>query len=232
MSEPRLREFRDRPALDAQMAEDVAAVLKAAIDARGAATLVVSGGSTPKGFFQALAGKAMNWSKVTVTLADDRWVSPDHSDSNDRLVREHLLRGHAKAANFIPLVTKDLHPQTAVDVVAHELSHLGTLDVTILGMGGDGHFASLFPGSKTLEAGLAMDTASPVIAVDPPKAPHARMSMTLPRLLNSRHLLLHIVGDEKRAVLNEALTTKDPRNLPVAALMGNPVLEPQVYWAP
>lgn len=232
MSEPCLLEFISRSALDAQMAEDVAAALRAAIDARDAATLVVSGGSTPKGFFQSLSGKALNWSKVTVTLADDRWVSPDHLDSNDRLVRQSLLQGPASAASFIPLVTTDSHPSAAEKVIAAALSRLGTLDVTILGMGSDGHFASLFPDSATLAAGLDLATERTVLAVDPPKAVHARMSMTLQRLLDARQLFLHIVGDEKRAVLDQAMMHKDSRNLPIAAVLESKSPEPQVYWAP
>jgi len=153
MSDAGLQVFADRSVLDAQMAEDVAVILRDAIDIRGAATLVVSGGSTPKGFFRKLSGKAIDWSKVTVTLADERWVPPGHADSNHRLVQENLLQGGAGSASFIPLVSEHAHPRAAVDEITQALSRLGTLDVVILGMGGDGHFASLFPDSAALEAG-------------------------------------------------------------------------------
>ncbi|WP_439107634.1 6-phosphogluconolactonase [Congregibacter sp.] len=232
MSNYRFLEFASPAALDEQMADDVAGWLSEAIEARGKASLVLSGGSTPKGFFQVMAGKELDWSKVTVSLADDRWVPPTHEDSNDRLVQENLLQGPASAAHFIPLVNEDEHPRSAVKAISGDLADLGTVDIMILGMGGDGHFASLFPDSDTLEAGLDLHSGNTLTAVDPPVAPHARMSMTLPRLFDSRHLLLHLVGSDKRAVLNEAVAEKDATRLPIAAVMASESPTPQVYWAP
>lgn len=232
MSEARFLEFESRSALDKQMAEDVAAVLQQAMESRGKASLVVSGGSTPKGFFQAMAHKAIDWSRLTITLADDRWVPPSHEDSNDRLVQENMLQGPARAAKFIPLVTDDAHPRDAVDRVCKSLADLGTVDVMILGMGGDGHFASLFPDSDTLKPGLDLRSGNTLIAVDPPVAPHARMSMTLPRIFDTRHLLLHLVGDDKRAIWNRACAEQDPESLPIAAVSASESPAAQVYWAP
>ncbi|MFK8042475.1 6-phosphogluconolactonase [Congregibacter sp.] len=232
MSEMSLLEFDSRTGLDEQLAGDVSGILKQAIEARGVASLVLSGGSTPKGFLRGLACEELDWSKVTVTLADDRWVPSDHEDSNDRLVRENLLQGPASAATFLPLVNGDAHPKTATVAIRDSLASLETVDVMILGMGGDGHFASLFPASDALAAGLDMRGRETVIAVDPPAAPHARMSMTLPRILDARHLILHIVGDDKRLVLERALSDKDPLSLPIAAIMASESPAPYVYWAP
>lgn len=232
MFEMSLLEFDSRKGLDEQLADDVSGILRQAIEVRGVASLVLSGGSTPKGFLRSLACQELDWSKVTVTLADDRWVPSDHEDSNDRLVRENLLQGPANAAKFIPLVNGDAHPKTATVAIRDSLASLGTVDVMILGMGGDGHFASLFPASDTLAAGLDMHSRETVIAVDPPEAPHARMSMTLPRILDARHLILHIVGDDKRLVLDRALSDQDPLSLPIAAIMASESPAPYVYWAP
>jgi len=232
MPESKFFSFVSRSDLDAQMGKDVERQLAEGIELRGKASLVVSGGSTPKGFFQVLSRKAIDWSKVTVTLADDRWVPPHHEDSNDRLVRENLLQGPASVAHFIPLVNDDAHPRTAVALLSEHLAKLGTVDVMILGMGGDGHFASLFPDSDTVEAGLDLDNEDTLIAVDPPVAPHARMSMTLPRILDSRQLILHIVGEEKRTVLESADLEAPPETLPITALMAQESLLVNVYWAP
>lgn len=232
MSDPHFLEFETRSALDQRMADDVTAVLQQAMESRGRASLVLSGGSTPKGFFQAMAHKALDWSKLTITLADDRWVPPSHEDSNDRLVQENLLQGPAAAANFIPLVTEDSHPRDAVAHVSHSLADLGTVDVMILGMGGDGHFASLFPGSETLKPGLDLHSGNTLIAVDPPVAPHARMSMTLPRIFDTRHLLVHLVGGDKRAIWDKARAERDPESLPIAAVIASESPIADVYWAP
>ncbi|MFT4768269.1 MAG: 6-phosphogluconolactonase [Glaciecola sp.] len=232
MSDKYFLEFESRAALDEKMAEDVTAVLQQAIERRGKASLVVSGGSTPKGFFQAMADKTIDWSKLTITLADDRWVPPSHEDSNDRLVQENMLQGPASAANFVPLVTEDAHPREAVAAVSESLADLGTVDVMILGMGGDGHFASLFPDSETLKPGLDLRSGNTLIAVDPPVAPHARMSMTLPRIFDTRHLLVHLVGDDKRAIWDKARAEQDPENLPIAAVIASQSPLAEVYWAP
>ncbi|MFK7830432.1 MAG: 6-phosphogluconolactonase [Congregibacter sp.] len=231
MSEMRFTEFDDRGVLDEQLAVDVAGALRDAILLRGKATLVLSGGSTPKGFLVALARRELDWDKLFVTLVDDRWVASGHSDSNERLVQENLLTGVARAAHFLPIVTDAPHPELALEVITEKLAGLGTADVMILGMGGDGHFASLFPDSAALEAGLELQSGQSFIAVDPPLAPHARMSMTLPRVFDTRRLILHIVGDEKRAVLEQAAREKDPLRLPIAAVLNavSPSLE--VYWA-
>jgi 6-phosphogluconolactonase len=232
MSEMEFKTFDDRNTLDEQLARDVGRALSEAIAARGRASLVLSGGSTPKGFFKALARHELDWEKLTVTLADDRWVPPEHADSNERLVRENLLVGAAAAARFVPLVNGDAHPRTAVPAISAALADLGTADVMILGMGDDGHFASLFPGSDTLAAGLDLHSQESFIAVDPPVAPHARMSMTLPRIFDSRCLILHIVGSDKRELLEEAAEEGDATRLPIVAVLGSTSPAAEVYWAP
>ncbi|EAQ96004.2 6-phosphogluconolactonase [Congregibacter litoralis] len=228
----RFRSFSSRDRLDEDLAADVARILRSALEQRGKASLVLSGGSTPKGFFGTLAKEDLDWSRVTVTLADDRWVRADHRDSNDRLVRENLLQGAAGDAQFVSLVTQDEHPRDAVSEISKRLADLGTIDVMILGMGGDGHFASLFPGAENLSAGLDLSSSDTVIAVDPITAPHARMSMTLARILDSRHLIVHIVGEEKRAVLERARLEKDAATLPIAAVLASEAPAATVYWAP
>ncbi|MDP5053600.1 MAG: 6-phosphogluconolactonase [Congregibacter sp.] len=232
MSEARLRAFESRPALDAQIASEVAAALIEAVTLRGKASLVVSGGSTPGGFFKALRDKPVDWSRLTVSLADDRWVPPSHADSNERLLREVLLCGPASAAQCISLVTADAHPKAAESTISERLAQLATFDVVVLGMGSDGHFASLFPDSAALLPGLDMHSERTVIASDPPAAAHARMTLTLPRLLDTRHLFVHIVGQEKRTVLERAAIDKDPRSLPIAAVLASESPAAKVYWAP
>ncbi len=134
--------------------------LSAAIAARGAASIAVSGGSTPKAFFQALSNRDLDWSKVTVTLVDERFVPADNERSNHLLVASNLLQNKAKAARFVPLYRKTGSAEDAAKLATAETKAIGNpFDVVILGMGGDGHTASFFPGGNNLA--VALDPATP-----------------------------------------------------------------------
>ena len=143
---PEFKEFQDSPALVAALANQVAGLLRAAIKERGRASLVVSGGATPVPFFAALSAQALDWQQVTITLADERWVDPADPDSNEQLVRRHLLQNRAAAARFVGLKTGAI---TAVQGEKECGARLALVprpfDALILGMGNDGHTASLFP---------------------------------------------------------------------------------------
>ena len=229
---PSMHNFEERGALDAALARAVASQLEAGIRARGTATLVVSGGSTPHGFFSHLSEMPLDWGCVAVTLADERWVAPDHEDSNARLVSERLLQGPAQAARFVPLFVDGLSPEAAEETLGADVAALGTFDAVVLGMGGDAHFASLFPGAEALAEGLSMPSVRQCLAVHPHHAPHARMSLSLARLFDSRFRALHIVGDEKKQVLETALASADSSAHPIAAVFEAGRPNTDVYWAP
>lgn len=192
-------------ALAQQLAKDVAAALIAAINERGKATLVVSGGSTPLPMFTCLAkDDAVDWSAVTITLADERAVPVGHADSNESFVHTHLLRDAAAAARFVSLLPADLSAVDQLDEVSQRVGEMGEeFDVVLLGMGTDGHTASLFPDAPELKAAMEMEDA--VTALHPPSVSQARISMSAKRLLATRHLWLHISGERKSQVLDEAL---------------------------
>jgi len=200
--------------LDIALADFITTTLSDGIAKRGQASLVVSGGSTPKGLFATLAKAELPWSDVTILLADERWVPIDHSDSNERMVRELLLQNHASTASFLSLVPN--YPDQASNIieVQRSLSALGTFDIVILGMGGDSHTASLFPCCDEIEEGLT--TQDSVLMTHPKTAPHARVSLSRSRLADTRHGIVHIVGDDKHAVLQEALT-KSTSEAPISA---------------
>ena len=226
------RNFESRGQLDAKLASTVAQALEKAIRERGRATLVVSGGSTPLQFFQLLSQKALPWQQVTVLLADERWVAADHSDSNEKLVRDNLMVNRAAEARFLPLKQPGDDPAGAEQALDRELAALGRFDFVVLGMGGDGHTASLFPGASALASGLDMTSGKSCIAVLPTAAPHPRISLTLPRLLDSETIVVHITGNDKMAVLEQARQQDNPAELPIAAIINQDITPVSLYWAP
>ena len=224
-------EFENASALDITLSEKVAALLSGSIEARGDASLVVSGGRTPMGFFHLLSQQSLDWSKVTILLADERWVDADHADSNEKLVRENLLINEASKATYLALKNSADQAVDGEAECAAALAELDAFTVVILGMGDDGHTASLFPGSDALAAGLAMDSGRDCIAVTPLHAPHQRMSLTLPRLLNSQQIVIHISGASKQQVLNQANSGDDVMELPIRAILQQQQAPLSIYWA-
>ncbi|HYR25392.1 MAG TPA: 6-phosphogluconolactonase [Aquabacterium sp.] len=199
----------DAAALARDLALTVAGLLRAGIAERGQALLIVSGGSTPLPFFEALAQQLLPWAQVTITLADERWVPATHPDSNERLVRAHLLQGHAAPARFVPLFNGAASPQAAqaaLDAVLRSLPW--PADAVVLGMGGDGHTASLFPHAAELHQALDLDDAGRCIAVGAPSAPNVpvpRISLTARALLDARQVLIHVTGAAKVELLRQAM---------------------------
>lgn len=217
-----------RQALAEQLAEAVYQALAADLEHQERALLVVSGGSTPVPFFKALAQKPLAWARVDITLADERWVDAQSSDSNAKLVRDNLLQGSAAAANFVPLTSDDGTPEEGVAAVSEATAGLAwPASVVILGMGSDGHTASLFPDSQ--ELGLALSTDEPLVAVRSPSQPQPRITFSAGRLHQAKRHILHITGDDKRVVLANAMSGDDVRTLPIRAFLSCPLA---IYWAP
>jgi 6-phosphogluconolactonase len=230
---PEEQHFPTRQELAAALAKELGEILAAAVAARGEASLVVSGGSTPLPFFAALSQRPLHWEKILVTLADERWVDPSDPASNERLVRENLLQGPAAAARFVGLKTPEDTPEAGRDACETALEALPRpFDAVVLGMGGDGHTASLFPTAPELAAGLDPDSGRTCLAVHPGGGLPPRMSLTLPAILDSRHLYLHITGEEKLSVYQRALSPGAAEELPIRAVLRGAEERIQVWWAP
>jgi 6-phosphogluconolactonase len=214
------------------LANKIAANLAEAISERGEATLVVSGGSTPKPLFERLSRCALDWARITVSQVDERWVDEGDDDSNARLIREHLLQNYAAAATFVSMKTSAESPFGAEEEAAAKLSAFSQgIDVTILGMGEDGHTASFFPGAATLKQALDPMGGELCVAVQPPSAPHDRMTLSLAALLRSRHLYLHITGESKMEVLARASVAGDIEELPIRSVLFADEPPLQIYYA-
>ena len=213
-------------------AERLAGALGEGISAGGKAMFAGAGGSTPSPIYRRLADADLDWSKVAVTLVDERHVPESSPDSNARLMRETLLTGRAAAARFIPLHHAAVTVDRAAAMAAKALQAEGPLDAVLLGMGEDGHICSMFPGSPTLKTLLTTALEPAVLGVPPGRdgmaPPQERISLNIPYLARARRVVLALTGAKKRAVF-EAEATGDPAVRPIAALIasGAPL---EVLW--
>lgn len=225
--------FPDRQALAAALAGEIKVDLEEAVPARGAGSLVVSGGRTPAAMFQCLREEKLDWPRIWVTLADERWVETAANASNERFVRENLLVGPAAAAHFVGLKNPAPTPEAGADWATRALTRVPhPFDVVVLGMGDDGHTASLFPGSMALARALDPGAPPACIAINALVAPHARVSLNLAALLDARRIVLHIEGDAKWAVYQRARTPGTAAELPIRAVLQQKEVPVDVYWAP
>ena len=212
-------------------AEAVAKALSKRLEAQRAVSLVVSGGSTPAQCFAALARSDLDWPRVHVLTSDERWVPPSDDHSNEKLVRETLLQGPASAATLWPFYADG-------EDIAERCK---TLDETIrtlpipfacclLGMGEDGHFASLFPDADNLAQGLDDESPDLCMPVTTAASPYPRISLTLTALSRSDEIALLMFGDRKREVYEHAKSSGN--TYPVAHLIKQKRAPVRVFWAP
>jgi 6-phosphogluconolactonase len=232
-SDTRLRRYPDRAALSEALAARIVGALEDGMRGGGSASLVVSGGRSPAALFDMLSSAALDWRRVWIALADERWVDTTSSDSNEHLVREHLLRNAAAKANFVGMKTDAAQPAEAAGSSWSAIAPLPRpFDYVLLGMGDDGHTASLFPQSPGLAS--AIDPLQPpgCVAMIAPVAPQARMSLNLSALLNARRIELLIIGDGKLAVYERAGESGPVADMPVRALLRQQRVPVSVCWAP
>lgn len=219
------RLFGRPEAMAAALAAEIGERLSDAVVERGRAAMVVTGGSTPGPVYDALSKIDLPWKAVWITLSDERWLPPDHPDSNERLVRDRLLRGKATAAHLAPLKTDEATPAEACEAIDARVAALPRpFDVVLLGMGSDGHIASLFPG----DAALDPVKAASVVAVNRPGAAGSaqRLSLSLSALTDTRWIALVLRGADKLERL------RAPAGTPVAALLAQDLAPVEAFWSP
>jgi 6-phosphogluconolactonase len=218
--------FPDPAALADAASEAVVAALAAGLATQGHASLVATGGRSPGPVYDRLARAPIDWAHVAVTLSDERHVDTDSPDANARLLRERLFVGEAAAAQYLPLT----------DYAEPALKKLMPFDATLLGMGEDGHIASLIPGSPVLAH--AMDPTGAALTAESPQGfgspPVARITLTLSALLQSRAIFLLIAGEAKRQVIGRAASLEAGAgdDLPVRAILGQDRVPVRIFWAP
>ena len=194
--------------------------LRGAIASRGVALLIVSGGKSPARFFDLLSNVDLDWTRVAITLADERRVADDSPRSNARLVRERLLRNRAQAASFTPLADVRLPEDQELAAASARIANLPMpADVVVLGMGDDGHTASWFPGADGLVEAMdpaARQLVAPIVA---PDAPEPRLTLTGRVILRARAIALEIQGEAKLATFAAALAPGPEEAMPVRAVL-------------
>lgn len=203
----------DREQASNAAAEIISSAMGSALE-KGAASLIVSGGSTPGRCLEVLSGMPLDWQRIAVTLSDERLVSVDHAASNERMVRQQFLVGAASAATFLTLCPAN---------VSHIIRNLGC---ALVGMGEDGHFASIFPDLMSLGSLLDIDAAPGVHRVQTRANDLPRITTNLSLLLKSRTIVLLSFGEIKRNIIDA------PDGFPVAALLQQNRVPVQVIWAP
>lgn len=217
MARPVIEAFDSPRAAAEEAADAIANALRDAVLERGGATFIATGGRTPAPVYDLLARADLPWDRVRVTLTDERWVEAHSPESNERLVRDHLCVERAAGATFVPLKTAHGAPEGAVEEVSGLLDGILPADAVLLGMGEDGHVASLFPGGPVEAEGL--------VVAAPSGAPQPRLSLTLAGLEPRGLTVLLIAGAAKRRVLEEGA------DLPVHTLLSRTKAPVRVLWS-
>ncbi|MGD8345930.1 MAG: 6-phosphogluconolactonase [Lysobacterales bacterium] len=212
---PEFRVFENREIAALTLAGELGEILESAIEARRAAALVVSGGTSPAPMFRQLRERCLDWSKVTIVPSDERDVPLDHPDRNERMIRAELLQGPAAGATLCSLIPPGKLP-------AH-------FDATVLGMGEDGHTASLFPQSPDLSA--ALESRQPLAYLQAPQLEARRVSLTPKALLASSQICLLIFGEDKRRVIEAALQPGPVSQYPVRVVLQQDRVPVTIFWA-
>jgi 6-phosphogluconolactonase len=229
-----LHYFDSREEANRAMAEKIASNLKQSLDSFGKASLWCSGGSTPLAMYRELSQMDLDWSKVLVSLVDERWVPPTDEASNERVIKQNLLINNAEACEFIPFFQVTSSPeenQQQLEKTLREHVH-GALDVVVLGMGNDGHTASLFPCAKETEQAVSAENDQFTAVTYPRMAPHPRITLTLNRLLASRNIYLLLFGEDKLKTLSKAEKEGEEIEMPIRYFLRTESPQLQIYWAP
>ena len=229
---PLFREYTDAAQWTAGAVAEIVAGLQASLQRTQRARLVLSGGSTPAPVYRALAGQPLDWAKVEVALVDERWLPVGDADSNTQLIRDTLLTEHARTARFQPMLVSG---RNLAESVAAANRNFLPASVLVLGMGPDGHTASLFPHLRGFSE--AVVSGSPYLAVDASHCAGAgawaqRISLSPFGLSQATTRILLIRGEHKRRVLDQAMAGTDCAELPIRLVLASPGPALHVHWCP
>jgi 6-phosphogluconolactonase len=224
--------FPDRKRLFAGLTHDFGEMLSEIVRKRRKASLALAGGTTPGPLYEALSNLPLNWEKVVVTLTDERWVSPEDPASNEWLIRDLLLKRRAHAATFVPFKTNHAKASGGAPTTEKRIAPILPFDLCLIGMGPDGHIASLIPGAEGYDAAIDPEGTRKVAGIHAPGAAGSpeRMTLTVPGILSSRRIILLFMGQDKLTVYNEA---KEGRGIsPIKDILAQKKVPVHAFWAP
>ena len=223
-------ESKSAESLDLDLSHRIGQLLIQSIAENGCASIAVSGGRSPIGLFEELSKINLDWSKVELTLVDERWVDAKNEDSNELLVRKHLIKNKATQVKFFPIKSSEKSVKEGQILYEKVLQQVKLpFDVIVLGMGDDGHAASLFPCCKELSQAMDPDNQQKCIVTKPKNAPYERISLTFSTISKAKNLILHMRGSSKLHTFEHAMTLKDAKKMPIYAFIEQPLA---IYWSP
>jgi len=228
--------FDSQSALASQLAGVITQKIAEAIAQKGHAVVAFSGGSTPKPLFQALQQQDIDWARVIVTLVDERWVPETHELSNGAFLKRYLLDELSVQPVFVPLYQEADTVDASLSLVADDMTqktqaNRPAFDVVILGMGGDGHTASFFPDAENVAELVNANSDDVLLTCHSPSTQVERVTWSLPALLNTSLLALHIVGESKEVVFQQALQSDDAIELPIRSAIFQSKTPLEVFYA-
>lgn len=221
--------FTNKNELDSALTKSIVLDIIKAIETKGSAYLLLSGGSTPKGLFQKLASELLDWNHITIGLVDDRMVAEDSEFSNAAMLKNLLINEIVgdKKPHFLPLVYRTDDDEINLNTATEQLNQIGLPDVVVLGMGNDGHFASLFPGDPASEQSLRQINPDALLYTKSPQFPHSRISHSWAYLRQAGKLYLHITGNEKKDLIRNQHKGK----LPIDTVLNDKATSVEIFWA-
>ena len=199
---------------------------------RRKASLALAGGTTPGPLYEALSNLPLKWEKVSVTLTDERWVHPEDPASNEWLIRDLLLKRRAANATFYGFKTNHAKATGGAAIAEKRIAPIMPFDMCLLGMGPDGHIASLIPGAEGYDAAVDPANTKKVAGIFAEGAAGSpdRMTLTVSGILSSRRIVLLFMGQDKLNIYNEA---KEGRgSSPVRELLAQKKIPVHAFWAP
>lgn len=225
-----LIKFRSKETLENQLVAETVSIIKELQETQNSLFLLFSGGSTPKIFLQKLAISEINWANITISLVDDRFVESNSEYSNEKFLFENLINLiKSEKPRFLSLVQDSKDEESNLILINQEPLFSVKADIVFLGMGTDGHFASLFPNDEKSALGLIKNNDKILINTNAPVHPQKRVSFSLNHITKSSYLFLFLTGEEKLNIITNS-TTKE--KLPIYNLLESRKKPISIYWAP
>lgn len=218
-----------------ELVKQISVVIQQVNAKKGSCSIALAGGNTPKPLYQALSSQRLDWDAVRLTLTDERWLDVSHDDSNENMIRKELMQNQANKCQFIGLKNSAMSPEQGIkDVQASLTQKIGELDIVILGMGEDGHFASIFPAMNNTTELLDFNNHN-ICDAALPAGKEPRMSLTLAYILKASNIYLFITGEKKKKIIAEILsnqTNNTHEQYPISALLKQTITPVNIYWNP